>query len=42
MQPPLLNGDWKNTSLGTFVNVEEGHFNDKGDTWRNAAATATR
>jgi len=31
MQPPLLNGDWKNTSQGTFVSVEEGHFNDKGE-----------
>jgi hypothetical protein len=30
MQPPLLSGDWRNTSLGNFVSVEEGHFDKNG------------
>jgi hypothetical protein len=30
MQPPLLSGDWRNTSLGNFVSVEEGHFDKSG------------
>jgi hypothetical protein len=30
MQPPLLSGDWRNTSLGNFISVEEGHFDKNG------------
>jgi hypothetical protein len=31
MLPPALNGDWRNTSLGTFMSVEEGHFDKNGE-----------
>ena len=31
MQPPLLGSDWRNTSLGNFISVEEGHFDQNGE-----------
>ena len=31
IQSPLITGDWRNTSLGNFVSVEEGHFDQNGE-----------
>jgi hypothetical protein len=43
MQPPLLNGDWKNTSHWVLLSVwKKAISTTKVNTWRNAAATATR
>jgi hypothetical protein len=28
---PLLSSDWRNTSLGNFISVDEGHFNPSGE-----------